>query len=391
MALLANPLLDAVETPPVALVQNWTAGRNYPADRPLLDLAQAAPGWPMAADMAAHVGESLADPAMARYAPILGHPALRQALARETTRIYGGQVTADHVAITSGCNQAFVVAAMALARQGDAVMLTTPWYFNHKMTLDMLGIEAQALPCRAEAGMVPNPEEAASLITPRTRAIVLATPNNPTGAAYPPATLAAFRDLAAARGIALVLDETYRDFLPGSAPPHGLFQDGAWDAALVQLYSFSKAYAMPGLRVGAMIAGPGIVAAGQKAIDNIAICAAQPGQAAALYGLERLAPWRAEKRSEMARRLKAFKIAMAPLQDRFPILSAGAFFAYCRHPFNADAMTVAKRLADEAAIMAMPGSAFGPGQDTMIRFAFGNIAPEAAGAIGERLAALDSD
>jgi len=391
MALVANPLLDAVETPPVALVQSWTAGRNFPAERPLLDLAQAAPGWPMAPDMAAYVGQKLAEPDIARYAPILGQPALRQALARETTRIYGGQITADHVAITSGCNQAFVVAAMALARQGDAMMLTTPWYFNHKMTLDMLGIEAQALPCRADAGMIPDAEEAARLMTARTRAIVLATPNNPTGAAYPPDTLAAFRDLAASRGIALILDETYRDFLPGSAPPHRLFQDGAWDDALVQLYSFSKAYAMPGLRVGAMIAGPAIVAAGQKALDNIAICAAQPGQAAALYGLERLAAWRAEKRAEMARRLAAFETAMAPLQDRFPILSAGGFFAYCRHPFAADALTIAKRLADEAAIMAMPGSAFGPGQENMIRFAFGNIAPDAAGAVGERLAALAMD
>lgn len=377
-----------MEVPPVALVQSWTAGRNFPPDRPLLDLAQAAPGWPMADAMIEDLASRLRDPAFGGYAPILGHPALRAALATETRRIYSGSVDPGNVAITSGCNQAFVVATMALARPGDAVMLTAPWYFNHKMTLDMFGIEAQALPCRPDAGMIPDPDEAARLITPRTRAIVLATPNNPTGAVYPPETLAAFRDLAAARGLALILDETYRDFLTDAAAPHRLFADGAWDETLVHLYSFSKAYAMPGLRVGALIAGEAIVAAVQKALDSIAICASQPGQAAARFGLERLADWRAEKRGEMAARLAAFEMAMTPLADRYPIVSAGGFFAYCRHPFDDGALAAAKRLADEGAVMAMPGSAFGPGQDGMIRFAFGNIAPERAAEIGARLAAL---
>ncbi len=383
-----NPLLDAVEAPPVALVQGWTAGRNFPATRPLLDLAQAVPGWPMADAMTTQLAERLREPGFGGYAPILGHPALRAALAAETAGIYGGRIAAEQVAITSGCNQAFVVAVMALARAGDAVMLPTPWYFNHKMTLDMLGIAADPLPCRPDDAMVPDPDAAARKITPRTRAIVLVTPNNPTGAVYPPQVLAAFRDLAATRGLALIVDETYRDFRPGPSAAHTLFQDGAWDETLVHLYSFSKAYAMPGLRVGAVVAGARVIGAIQKALDSIAICASQPGQAAALFGLERLGDWREEKRREIAARLAAFQAAMAPLADRFPIVSAGGFFAYCRHPFKADAFTVAKRLADEAAIMAMPGSAFGPDQERMIRFAFGNIAPERAGAVRERLSEL---
>ncbi len=380
-------MLDAVEAPPVALVQGWTAGRNFPPDRPLLDLAQAAPGWPMADALIRHVAERLADPAMSGYAPILGDPPLRAALADETARIYGGDVTADNVAITSGCNQAFVVAAMAVARAGDAVVLPVPWYFNHKMTLDMLGIEAQPLPCRIEDGMVPDPAAAARLITPRTRAIVLVTPNNPTGAAYPAVTLAAFHELAAAHGLALIVDETYRDFLPGGRP-HDLFASEDWPETLVQLYSFSKAYAMPGLRVGAVVAGAPVIGAVQKALDSIAICASRPGQTAALFGIERLGDWRAAKRQEMRRRLEAFQAAMAPLASAFPIVSSGGFFAYCRHPFGGDAMAAAKRLADDGAIMAMPGSAFGPGQEGMIRFAFGNIAPEHAAAVGARLSAL---
>ena len=104
---------------------------------------------------------------------------------------------------------------MALAKAGDAVLLPTPWYFNHQMTLDMLGIEAApaALPRRRPASC-PDPDDAERADRRRSRAIVLVTPNNPTGAIYPPAVIERFAELCRRRGIWLVLDETYRDFLP---------------------------------------------------------------------------------------------------------------------------------------------------------------------------------
>lgn len=395
-----NPLLAAVETPPVALVQSWVKGQNYPEDRPLLDLAQAAPGWPMAEPLVAHISQAIQKPATARYAPILGEVPLRDALAAEIARLYGGAVHGGNIAITSGCNQAYVAAVMALAREGDAVMLPTPWYFNHKMTLDMFGIEAISLPCDPNAGMLPDAEAASLIITKKTRAIVLVTPNNPTGAIYPPATITAFADLARAHGIKLIIDETYRDFIPSTGPstgpsgdssdaaPHHAFHNPDWADTIIQLYSFSKAYAMPGLRVGAVTAGEDVINLIQKALDSIAICANGAGQAAALFGIQSLKHWRDGKREEMAQRLAAFETAIAPVANQFPIASAGAFFTYCRHPFDLSALEAAKLLADEASIMAMPGSAFGPGQEQMIRFAFGNIAPEQAAFVGERLAAL---
>src|SRR5262249_40132885 len=146
----------------------------------------------------------------ASYGPIIGDAALREALALDVNRVYGADVGAADIAITTGCNQAFFIVMMALAKPGDEIILPAPWYFNHKMTLDMLGISVTLLPCRAQNGFVPSVEEARALIGPATRAIVLVTPNNPTGATYAGDTLAAFRDLAAEAGIALVIDETYR-------------------------------------------------------------------------------------------------------------------------------------------------------------------------------------
>ncbi len=155
--------------------------------------------------------------------------------------LYGHQPRLDEIALTAGCNQAFVVAMLALAKAGERVLLPAPWYFNHQMTLQMLGIEACPLPCRAAHGFVPQLADAEALIDARTRAIVLVSPNNPTGAVYPPETLAGFAELCATRGLWLVLDETYRDFLPdGVARPHDLFADARLRPHLIQLYSFSK-------------------------------------------------------------------------------------------------------------------------------------------------------
>ncbi len=100
-----------------------------------------------------------------------------------------------------------------MAGPGTSVILPAPWYFNHQMTLQMLGIGVTPLPCRPEDRFVPDVAAAEALIDATTRALVLVTPNNPTGAIYPEGVIAAFADLARRRGVALIVDETYRDFL----------------------------------------------------------------------------------------------------------------------------------------------------------------------------------
>ena len=104
-------------------------------------------------------------------------------------------------------------------------MLPVPWYFNHKMWLDITGLETVPLPCGP--GMLPDPDAARARMTPRVKAIVLVTPNNPTGAEYPPELIAEFAAIARANGAVLILDETYRDFRSRDARPHDLFADPA--------------------------------------------------------------------------------------------------------------------------------------------------------------------
>ncbi|MEJ1157398.1 aminotransferase [Prosthecomicrobium sp. N25] len=385
---LPNPWLAATEAPPIPVAQAWTAAYDGRAGR-LLNLSQAAPGDPPPPALLERLAAAAADPAVARYGPIAGDAALRDALAADIAARYGGTVGADDIVVTSGCNQAFFIALMAVARAGDEVILPAPWYFNHKMMLDMLGIAAVPLVLDAAAGFVPDPAAARALIGPRTRAIALVSPNNPTGATYPPAVLDAFLDLAAETGLHLVLDETYRDFLPpGRDRPHGLFARPDWGRNLVHLYSFSKSYAVPGHRVGALVAGPALMGEMAKVQDCIQICAPRAAQAALAWAIPGIAPWRANMRDRINARAARFAAGMERL-GRWKVDQIGAYFAFVRHPFGQGSAAVAERLCREAGLLVLPGAWFGPGGDAHLRIAFANVEDADMDNIVDRLAGLD--
>ena len=324
----------------------------------------------------------------AKYGLIPGDLALRDAYAADLSATYGGAVSSDQVAITAGCNQAFFLAMMTLAQRGDNVLLPVPWFWNHQQSCAMLGIEPRALMCRAENGFVPDPLDAAALIDGSTRAIVLISPNNPTGAVYPPEVIAAFHALCVARGIVLILDETYRDFLPaGQDRAHGLFEDAGWPAHLVQLYSFSKAYCVPGHRMGAVAADAGLVQQFAKVLDCLHICPQRGAQAALTWAIPALPAWRAGNRALINRRAEAMRDGFQRLPG-WRVESLGAYFAYVRHPFGGMAAArVAERVASELGAVGLPGSAFGPGQEGHLRLAFANLELEGVGELVRRLAA----
>jgi aspartate/methionine/tyrosine aminotransferase len=205
------------------------------------------------------------------------------------------------------------------------------------------------------------------------------TPNNPGGVEYPAETVAAFRDLARSRGLALIVDETYRDFDARDGAPHDLFVDPDWDDTLIQLYSFSKAYRLTGHRVGAVCTSPARLAQVEKWLDTVAICPNGLGQRAALWGMENLGGWLAGERTEILARRAAMTDGFAALPD-WDLVGCGAYFAYVRHPFDAPSDAVARALVDRAATLVLPGTMFGPARDAggsgraeaTLRIAFAN-------------------
>jgi aspartate/methionine/tyrosine aminotransferase len=337
------------------------------------------------------LAEAVQRPQTAFYTDILGRADLRAALAAHLSAEYQAPIAAERVGITAGCNQAFCLAAAALAGSGEEMILPVPFYFNYQMWLEMLGVGAVPLPVGSRDAL-PGPEHAERLINPQTRAIVLISPNNPTGATYPSELIGAFYRLAQRRGIALILDETYKDFRADSGPAHDLFQDPDWPSTLVQLYSFSKAYSLTGYRVGALVAGAPVMDAVSKAMDCVAICAPNIGQEAALFGLQRLASWREDKRRMMLERLQALRDAFRANALSYGLISSGAFFAWVRHPFTGQTATeVARRLADGHNLLCLPGSFFGGGQEGTLRLAFANLPAESMSEVAKRLIASQDD
>lgn len=368
---MTNPWVAETPASPISQVREWAGGRAA-GGPPLIDVSQAAPGYPPAAGLREHLA-GLDLTGVARYGPVLGEPELRAALAEDVTAVYGAPVRPEQTAITAGANQAFCLATNVLCRAGEQIILPLPYYFNHDMWLRIGGVEPVYLP--AGGDMIPEAKRAEALITDRTRAIVLVTPNNPTGRVYPGPVIRDFARLARERGLHLILDETYRDFRDETGPPHDLFSEPDWERFLIHIHSFSKVFAITGLRVGGLVARPGLLAEVNKVADCLTICPNRIGQEAALYGLRHLGEWVEDNRRRMTERLEKFTAAVA--SGPYQTASAGAYFAYLRHPFGEDAeggaTGVARRLFTDHSVLTLGGDMFGPGQNSYLRLAFGNL------------------
>ena len=384
MTYAVNPTIHRIEAPPIMEAQTWI--RPGLRNRALLNLCQAVPNWPPAAELDDEVARLAKLPGTSLYTDIFGLPELRAAIASHMAEDYRGLISDYEVCVTSGCNQAFAAALMAIAKAGDNVILPVPYFFNHTMWLGMLGIEARHIPSIGRGDPWPKPEDAADLIDEKTRAIVLCTPNNPTGSIYPSHIIDAFFDLALSRGIALVIDETYKDFRDDPAPPHGIFAKPDWQDAFIHLYSFSKVFSMTGYRVGSIIASTRVLAEIEKILDCMAICAPHISQRAALFGLTSLGEWKRQKIAAMHDRLAMLQRAFTHSDLRYELQSSGALFAYVKHPFTDEpAKQVAQRLAAENDVLCLPGSMFGPGQDAYLRIAFANAEAADMATLAERL------
>lgn len=335
--------------------------------RPLLDLARAAPAYPPAPEVVDHVAAVAAD---ARYAAQAGLPHLREAFAADLRADHGGDVTADDLVVTAGCNQAFCLVADALCGPGDEVVVARPTYFNHTMWLRMRGVEPVLL--EPDDALVPRAAAAAGLIGERTRAIVLVTPGNPSGVDVPPEELAAFADLARRHDLALVLDETYRAFR--ATGPHALYAAPDWRDTVVTLHSFSKDLALAGYRVGALVGGGALRRQALKLLDCVTIGAPRVGQEAAWAGLAKAQVWRTERAAEVAARRAAFADAMRARPGGFEVVALGGFFAWVRHPRReTPTPDVVTALLAEQDLLVMAGTDFQAVDDGTMRVSVGNL------------------
>ncbi|PPQ93426.1 hypothetical protein CVT25_004498 [Psilocybe cyanescens] len=361
--------------PPIPRAYEWGSRYKSTEKLPLLDMSQGVPGIPPPESVQSALGKAASSPVSFGYTRWDGEIGLRKALVGEMKVVYGAEsdINVDDVALTSGCNLAFVATAMSVADAGDEIILPVPWYiqflfstpFIHlivvfrRMTLTLLGIKTVALKTYPEDGFTPSVERCRDLITPKTKAIVLVTPNNPTGATYSPALISDFAALAAERRVALIVDETYRDFIVTGSSPHNIFLKTAshpWRSTFVHLFSFSKAYCLPGHRLGAIAASPVLLGSIKSILDTLQICAPRPIQLALAPLLPELRSFITDTAQQLHVRHQLFKSRLPP---KWRVGAQGGYYAYVRHPFvYVKAGDVSRRLAEQIGVVTLPSTFF---------------------------------
>lgn len=366
-----NEHVRSVHDPPIGEVRAWAAERPSGSSG-LIDLCQAVPDYGPPAELVRHIQQMAAEPLTCRYTPDEGLAEVREAVCERYRRRYRARIDSEQLCLTVGASQAFWLAMLVLCHAGDEVILQLPCYFDHPMALGALGIRPVYAPFVEKEQGLPNSATIEKLITPRTRAIVLVTPSNPTGAVIPQARLTELFLLAQRHRVALVLDETYGDFVEGM--PHDLFTVEDWYRTLIQVQSFGKTYALTGYRAGLLAAAPEFIRQALKIQDTMTVCQPRITQLALKYGVERLDTWVEANRLMMSVRHNLFAAEFVKPGNRFRLVASGSFFAWVKHPFSGrSGREVARRLAREAGIMTLPGEAFGPGLEEYLRLALGNI------------------
>jgi len=319
--------------------------------------------------------EAAANPDTHGYADGNGNDDLLAAVADKLRRDNGIDPRGSRVMVTAGGNMAFVHAILAITEPGDEIILPVPFYFNHEMAIQMA--DCRVVRVATDDRYQLDLAAIQRAVTPRTRAIVTVTPNNPTGAVYPEAALRAVNRLCAERGLFHISDEVYEYFTYGDARhvSPGAFERAA--AHTISLFSLSKAYGFAGWRLGYMLYPDRLYDAVAKVQDTILVCPPVISQVAAVAAMRvgpayprRFLSGFAEIRDIVFRELRALEpLCVVPPAD-------GAFYCFLRVNADAPPMTVAERLIREHRVAIIPGDAFGMTGGCYFRVAFGALQKE---------------
>lgn len=295
---------------------------------------------------------------------------LRQALSEHIERLYGVHYDpVKEIVVTVGGSEALYLAATAIVDPGDEVIILTPCFVAYQAEVHLAGGIPVEVPCRLENNFDVDPDDIRAAITPRTKAILIGFPNNPTGAVASRERLLEIARLAEEHDLIVLSDEIYDRLVYGVE--HVCFPSlpGMRERSVL-LGGFSKDYAMTGWRIGYAAAPEHILSGMMRVHQYTVMCSSTTAQKAALEALISGEPYVQQMAAEYDRRRRLIvdglnTIGLKTFEPR------GAFYAF---PYIAgtglDDETFANRLLQEERVAVVPGSAFGKGGEGFVRCSY---------------------
>jgi aspartate aminotransferase/aminotransferase len=303
-----------------------------------------------------------------KYTSNAGLPSLRETIAAKVRRANGFTCSPDQVVVTPGAVAALALGVLTVAGRDDEVLIPDPGWPNYQAMVALAGARPVRFTLHADHGFQPDPDEIASLVTPRTKAILVNSPGNPTGGVFSPEIAEGLVRLAARRDLYVITDEVYEAFVfEGEHIPLGRF-DG--EGRVLSIFGFSKTYAMTGWRLGYLVATAELAARAASLLEPFASCASsvsqKAGEAALLGPQDCVCQFRDAYR--VRRDLVRDTLAGTGLLAAVP---RGAFYALLDvSPTGLTAMDFAKALLEKEKVAVTPCESFGPAGAGKVRISF---------------------
>jgi aspartate/methionine/tyrosine aminotransferase len=353
------------------------------AGRPVIGFGAGEPDFPTPAHVVEAAVAACADPAMHRYTPAAGLPALREAIAAKTLRDSGVEVAPSQVLVTNGGKQAVYLGFATLLDPGDEVVVPAPYWTTYPEAIRLAGGVPVEVVAGADQGYVPAVDQLEAARTPRTKAVLWVSPDNPTGAVADRATIEAVGRWALEHGIWVVTDEIYEHLVyDGAEAPSILAVVPELADTCLVLNGVAKTYAMTGWRVGWLIGPADAVKAASNYQSHLTSNVCNVAQRAALAAVSGPLDAVAAMREAFDRRRRTMVSMLSAIDGVTCPTPLGAFYAYpdvtgllgrpLRGRTAATSAELATLLLEEAEIAVVPGEAFGPSGYLRFSYALGD-------------------
>ncbi|MEW5721504.1 MAG: aminotransferase class I/II-fold pyridoxal phosphate-dependent enzyme [Thermodesulfobacteriota bacterium] len=345
-----------------------------------VSLGQGIPSFRTPAHIRAAVARALeGEDWIGKYSLQPGWPRLKEAVAASLGRDMDIAVNpATEVFISTGSMEALFAAMMAVVEPGGEVIMTAPNYASHVEQVLLAGGTVQWAPLIEENGWRLDLDAVRRAVGPKTRAVILCNPLNPTGTVFSEAEVRGLAEICLEKDIFLISDEAYNHMVYGRERPFSAVRLPELKDHLIACFSFSKKYAVTGWRVGYMYASAGVIDQCLKVHDAVSISAPTISQVAALAALEGPQDCVAEMVAELGARRDLMCRRLDELAPAFTYQKPeGAYYVFVRFNFpDMGSNDLALKLLFEARVITIPGQAFGPNGDRFIRLSFGGTREE---------------